>query len=117
MMNEVFANLILADWRQFRGVHVDFHPNMTIITGANGSGKTTILNLLSRHFGWWLQVVEIGGLTRAVASLPEADSGFEAETIAEILKTLSESQLTSPAPQAGWTREASRTNSTIRRGI
>ena len=30
---------------------------MTVLTGQNGSGKTTILNTLSRHFGWDLQLV------------------------------------------------------------
>lgn len=47
-----FANLQLKEWKQFAHVDVDFHPKLTILTGANGSGKTTILNLLSRHFGY-----------------------------------------------------------------
>ncbi|PVZ43913.1 AAA family ATPase [Pseudomonas sp. CC120222-01a] len=47
-----FDNLKLYNWRQFSDVEIDFHPKMTIITGANGAGKTTILKLLSQHFGW-----------------------------------------------------------------
>src|SRR3989338_2739216 len=39
-------------WRQFARVEINFHPQLTILTGANSSGKTTILNLLSYHFGW-----------------------------------------------------------------
>lgn len=47
-----FKKLNIDDWKQFKKIDIDFHPNLTVLTGANGSGKTTILNLLARHFGW-----------------------------------------------------------------
>ena len=47
-----FARLTLRDWQQFAEVDITFHPRATILTGANGSGKTTILSLLARHRGW-----------------------------------------------------------------
>ena len=47
-----FKSLQIGNWRQFRSLEIDFHERLTVITGANGSGKTTVLNLLSRHFGW-----------------------------------------------------------------
>ena len=37
---------------QFRSVQIDFHSRATIITGANGTGRTTLLSILSQHFGW-----------------------------------------------------------------
>ncbi len=41
----------INDWRQFDNLTIDFDKRLTILTGANGSGKTTILkhlvNLLS----------------------------------------------------------------------
>ena len=52
-----FRRLQLSDWRQFRSVDIEFHDRMTIITGANGAGKTTILNILSQHFGWNIALV------------------------------------------------------------
>lgn len=44
-------------WRQFDEVRIDLSDQITILTGANGCGKTTILNLLSKHFGWTLNLV------------------------------------------------------------
>lgn len=47
-----FKKLIINEWKQFEKLDIDFHKQLTILTGANGAGKTTILNLLAKHFGW-----------------------------------------------------------------
>ena len=52
MTNLNFKKLTITDWKQFEKIEIDFHPQLTVMTGANGSGKTTIINMLSRHFGW-----------------------------------------------------------------
>lgn len=46
-----FEKLKIEDWKQFKIIETEFHPKLTILTGANSSGKTTILNLLAQHFG------------------------------------------------------------------
>ena len=53
----MFKSIEIHDWRQFSSVDITFHDKLTVLTGANGAGKTTILNLLNRHFGWNLQLV------------------------------------------------------------
>lgn len=55
----MFARLTIHGWRQFDDIDVEFHPRLTVLTGANGSGKTSILNLLSMHFGWNLQFLSV----------------------------------------------------------
>ena len=53
----MFRSIEIQDWRQFSSVDITFHEKLTVLTGANGAGKTTVLNLLNRHFGWNLQLV------------------------------------------------------------
>ncbi len=59
-----FTKLQLSQWRQFERVELEFHPQLTVITGANGAGKTTLLNILSQHFGWSTPFVSTARLTR-----------------------------------------------------
>lgn len=47
-----FTRLKIFQWKQFSDLNIEFHPRLTVLTGANGSGKTTILNLLAQHFNW-----------------------------------------------------------------
>jgi hypothetical protein len=47
-----FARIVLTDWQQFDEVDISFHSRATIITGANGCGKTTILSILASQLGW-----------------------------------------------------------------
>ena len=47
-----FKTLEVTNWRQFRFVNVEFHSQATVIVGANGSGKTSLLNILSQQIGW-----------------------------------------------------------------
>ncbi|MFW1764843.1 AAA family ATPase [Acinetobacter bereziniae] len=47
-----FKSIEISKWQQFEKIDIDFHPNVTILTGSNGSGKSTILKFLSFHFGW-----------------------------------------------------------------
>lgn len=46
-----FSSISVSNWRQFEHVALDLHPRLTVITGSNGTGKSTILNLFSHHFG------------------------------------------------------------------
>lgn len=47
-----FEEITLKGWRQFEDIKIDLSSQTTVLTGANSCGKTTILNVLSRHFGW-----------------------------------------------------------------
>ena len=52
-----FAGLRLSKWRQFENVDINLGAQTTILTGANGCGKTSILTVLSHHFGWHVNFV------------------------------------------------------------
>lgn len=47
-----FQQLRIEGWRQFVGVDIELHPRLTVITGANGAGKSSLLRIFSRHFGF-----------------------------------------------------------------
>lgn len=52
MANNTFSRLKLYGWRQFQSIDIELHHRLTIITGANGAGKSTILSFFTRHFGY-----------------------------------------------------------------
>lgn len=47
-MDKKFKSFNLKKWQQFDEVNLEFHKRLTVITGINGSGKTTVLSLLAR---------------------------------------------------------------------
>ncbi|MEA5470817.1 AAA family ATPase [Spirulina sp. 06S082] len=52
-----FTKINLNNWRQFDSIDLDLRNQVTVLTGQNGCGKTTILNILNRHFGWDMNLV------------------------------------------------------------
>lgn len=48
----IIKKIELQKWNQFEYIDIDFHPNLTIITGANGSGKSSIIRMIGRTIGW-----------------------------------------------------------------
>ena len=70
-----FERLTVTDWKQFENLDIVFHDRLTVLTGANGSGKTTILHMLARNLGWNFQELatprkdEKSGVIKFFASL------------------------------------------------
>lgn len=50
MEDTLFEQISINEWRQFRSVDIKLHDRLTILTGSNGSGKSTILKILKCHF-------------------------------------------------------------------
>lgn len=61
---ETFASIVLNRWRQFEHVELDLAPRLCVLTGPNGCGKTTVLSVLGRHFGWNLNFLSASFLTK-----------------------------------------------------
>ncbi len=58
--HNTFSRLTVQDWRQFAEIDIIFHDRLTVLTGVNAAGKTTLLNLLSSHFNWSAQLINSG---------------------------------------------------------
>lgn len=45
------SQLRLRDFRCFESIDIDFHPQLTVLVAANGTGKTSILDAIAIAFG------------------------------------------------------------------
>ena len=52
-----FSFLRTEAWRQFNPIELDLRAQLTIITGSNGTGKTTLLSLVGVHFDWNMELI------------------------------------------------------------
>ena len=75
----MFKQITVANWRQFANVDIEFHNKLTILTGANASGKTTILRILAQHFGWQLQFINTSKRKSKSKKILEALADFWGE--------------------------------------
>ncbi|WP_180295745.1 retron Ec78 anti-phage system effector ATPase PtuA [Snodgrassella communis] len=48
----VLESLVLKDIKKFYSFDINFHHNLTVIIGENGSGKTTILECIAKILTW-----------------------------------------------------------------
>lgn len=47
-----FSSISIEKWRQFDSVEIDLSKRLTVLTGENGTGKTTLLSLLGNSLDW-----------------------------------------------------------------
>lgn len=47
-----FSSISIEKWRQFNRVEISLSKRLTVITGENGTGKTTLLSLLGNSLDW-----------------------------------------------------------------
>ena len=78
-----FDSLTLTSWRQFQHIDLDLSNQVTIITGSNGCGKTTVLSLLSRHFGWDIRFVSTPYVSKSAAKRLFKDVAYQAGEASE----------------------------------
>ncbi len=100
-----FERLVLNSWRQFAEVDLQFGSQTTILTGANGCGKTSILTVLGHHFGWHLNFVSTPYVSRKQRKLLYSEFRRrdalrrDGESLAEIPEDFDESVPPDQQPQ------------------
>ncbi|MBK7117305.1 MAG: AAA family ATPase [Proteobacteria bacterium] len=101
-----FERLELNNWRQFEAIDIRFGTPTTVVTGANGCGKTSILTVLGHHFGWNLQFVSTPYVSRRTRRLLYSEFRkrdalkMERESIASIPEDVDESATPDQGPQS-----------------
>lgn len=83
-----FDTLEIRNWRQFSKVKLNLSARVTVLTGENGTGKSTLLAVLGQHFDWDSQFVSTpvhkrGEQIRYFSGNPD-DSGSSLSVIGEL---------------------------------
>ena len=81
-----FHSLRIEGWRQFGRVDVALHPQLTVLTGANGAGKTSLLRIFHGHFG--IQLPFLATPTRQPGGGYSYLTGIFTDTIARVWQRL-----------------------------
>ena len=69
MSSTKFRSVRIQGWRQFGNVDIEIHPRLTVLTGANGAGKSSLLRILHGHFGFNLPFL--------ATPIRKSDGGYE----------------------------------------
>lgn len=83
----MFKRIKISNWRQFADIDINFDSRLTILTGANGSGKTTILNILRHSFGVQWKFISIPERDKENGQL-KYYSGIDKEVNAELVNEI-----------------------------
>jgi len=87
-----FRQIHIENWRQFGLVDIQLDRQTTVLTGSKGSGKTSILTILSRHFGWNLFFV----------STPYLSKRSQKRIYSDLIRDRWDGEANSEATAVGW---------------
>lgn len=65
--------LCLCNYRCFESLHIDFHPELTVLIAPNGSGKTTVLDAARVALWPYVKGFDLGSQTGKGATIQIAD--------------------------------------------
>ncbi|MBZ9711161.1 AAA family ATPase [Mesorhizobium sp. ESP7-2] len=92
MSSGKFRKLSVEHWRQFSSVDLEFSDSVTILTGRNGTGKTTVLNILAQHSNFHSNFLgspsqgrdSLGRFTSGIWTDDDTVTGGEADLVGHI---------------------------------
>lgn len=95
MEKSSLSRIQLRQWRHFDNIDIELHPRLTVLTGANGSGKSTILSILEGNL--------IGGVRESYLATPvenesAQETKFSFSTIFKRYNPFSKPSVTPSAP-------------------
>lgn len=68
----------LHNFKKYAGAEFQFHPNITLLVGENGSGKTTVLDALAVSLGLWLVTAPDSELINSRRGIKKSEIRIEA---------------------------------------
>ncbi|MGI2046115.1 AAA family ATPase [Shewanella oncorhynchi] len=76
----ILVKLDLSQFRQFEKLSVDFEPNVTLLVGDNGSGKSTVVDAIAKSLNYLKDTIIKENATRVVLD----DRDINVDEMAEI---------------------------------